>query len=529
MANTSTIHISPLVPRSSRLLVALLIGACMVQSTTYGYDGSMMNGLNILPSYTDYFHLSSVTTALNTSIVMVGNALAGTVNGFLCDRIGRRSTLLVAAIIAIIGIVLQSAAVNIAMFIVARCVIGFGTGVSAAAAPTYLAETVPCTWRAFTLGLFFDFWYVGALLAAGITYGTANIESTWAWRIPSILQALFSIICIAILPFIPESPRWLVYQGRHQEAREALAATHSNGNISDPAVLLELKEITDTIEWEKNHGEKLSMIQTVKSKSSRKRLLLSTSVAVFSMLSGNNIISFYLGDMLDHAGVTNSTTQLEINIILNCFCLVTSIIGSLFAEKLGRRFLAISSTTAVTIFIFIIGVLTKVYGSSTDTSGIYGTVASIFLFQGSYSFGWTPLTVMYPPEVLNYSIRANGMGVYTFFSSGIGLLVTFAFPIALDRIGWKIYMINGAWDILELLFVIFFWIETKGKTLEEIDEVIDGVKRSDMSDLDLLKRTDGIVAAAEVLEGREITSDRVDAGRKGPKVASKEATKRTDM
>lgn len=129
----------------------------------------------------------------------------------------------------------------------------------------------------------------GALLAAGITYGTAKIESTWAWRIPSILQALFSVICIAILPFIPESPRWLVYQGRHQEAREALAATHSNSNLSDTAVLVELKEITDTIEWEKNHGEKLSMLQTVKSKSSRKRLLLSTSVAVFSMLSGTSL------------------------------------------------------------------------------------------------------------------------------------------------------------------------------------------------------------------------------------------------
>lgn len=114
------------------------------------------------------------------------------------------------------------------------------------------------------------------------------------------------------------------------------------------------------------------------------------------------------------------------------------------------------------------------------------------------------------------------------------LLVTFAFPIALDRIGWKIYMINGAWDILELLFVIFFWIETKGKTLEEIDEVIDGVKHSDMLDLDLLKRGDGIEAAAEVLEGREITSDRVDsvtidAGRKGPNVNYKEATERTNM
>lgn len=95
-------------------------------------------------------------------------------------------------------------------------------------------------------------------------------------------------------------------------------------------------------------------------------------------------------------------------------------------------------------------------------------------------------------------------------------------------------MINGAWDILELLFVIFFWIETKGKTLEEIDEVIDGVKHSDMLDLDLLKRGDGIEAAAEVLEGREITSDRVDsvtidAGRKGPNVNYKEATERTNM
>lgn len=94
-------------------------------------------------------------------------------------------------------------------------------------------------------------------------------------------------------------------------------------------------------------------------------------------------------------------------------------------------------------------------------------------------------------------------------------------------------MINGAWDILELLFVILFWIETKGKTLEEIDEVIDGVKHSDMPDLDLLKRGNGIEAAAEVLEGREITTDRVDpvmdVGQKGPKVNYKEATERTNM
>ena len=78
------------------------------------------------------------------------------------------------------------------------------------------------------------------------------------------------------------------------------------------------------------------------------------------------------------------------------------------------------------------GALTKVYGSSTNTSGIYGTVAAIFLFQDAYSFGWTPLLYLYPPEVLNNPIRANGMGVFTFFLNGVALYVSSAF-----RSRWK--------------------------------------------------------------------------------------------
>ncbi|KAJ5127947.1 MFS sugar transporter-like protein [Penicillium atrosanguineum] len=497
-------HISNLVPRSSSVLIVLLIFTCMVQSATYGYDGSMMNGLNILPSYTDYFHLNTVSIALNTSIVGIGNAVAGLFNGPLCDYLGRKKTLFYASCITIIGVAIQSAAQNIGMFIAGRFIIGFGVGISCTASPTYLSECVPAKWRAFTLGMYYDFWYVGALIAAGITYGTAEMDSTWAWRTPSIVQGVFSIICLVILPFVPESPRWLVHKGRNQESLEGLAATHSNGDTTDAEVQTQFDEIKCAIEWEKNQGEKLTMFETVRTPSNRKRMMLAFSVAIFSMMSGNNIISYYLGDMLDNAGVTNTTTQLEINIILNCFCLVVSIIGSLYAERLGRRFLAISSTTLLTIFIFIIGALTKIYGGSTNMSGIYGTVASIFLFQGSYSFGWTPLSVMYPPEVLHFSIRANGMGLYTFVASTFGLLATFAFPIGLEKIGWKIYMINGVWDIIELLFVIFFWVETKGKTLEEIDELFDGVNRRDARDLALLEKN-----AGEPIDGEEVFETQV--------------------
>jgi hypothetical protein len=244
---------------------------------------------------------------------------------------------------------------------------------------------------------------------------------------------------------------------------------------------------------------------------------------VLTQLLGNNIITFYLGEMLDHAGVTNSNTQLQINIVLNCFCLITSVTGSLLAERLGRRFLAISSTASLTLFIFIIGGLTKLYGQSTDISGIYGTVASIFLFQGCYGFGWTPLTVMYPPEVLSYPLRAHGMGLFTFVGSGVGLvlpfsqpsvsaslilnyslMVVFAFPIALAKIGWKIYMINGAWDVFELLFVNFYWIETKGKSLEEIDEMIEGVRYNDMPDLEDIRRDD--LKGVDILIREEVVS-----------------------
>lgn len=103
--------------------------------------------------------------------------------------------------------------------------------------------------------------------------------------------------------------------------------------------------------------------------------------------------------MLTQAGITNTTTQLEINVILNAFCLLVALGGTYLCDRLGRKPLAIFSTLACAVMIFIVGALTKLYGSSTYQPGVYGTVAAIFLFQGSYSAGWTPLSVLYPPEV----------------------------------------------------------------------------------------------------------------------------------
>ncbi|KAJ6585265.1 MFS sugar transporter-like protein [Mycena capillaripes] len=483
------------VSKSSILISVLLVCCSAITSTTFGYDGSMINGLNILPSYANYFDINNpVNLGLNTASVWIGGILAGLSFGKVTDVIGRRPALFWAAIITLIAVVLQTAAQNAGMFVFARILIGFGTSASALTGPAYLAETLPFKWRGWGLGIFNDFYYVGGLIAAGITYGTSFMNSTWAWRIPSAIQGVFSIMCIVILPFIPESPRWLVYQGRPEEALKVVALTHANGDVNGPVVLAQYKEIIDTLDFEKNAPEPLSVKQMFKTPSARKRIVLCASVGVFSTVAGNVIVSYYLGQMLSNAGIKDTTTQLQINVILNAFCLVCALVGTYYVDRLGRKPTAIISMTSLTICLFLVGALTKTYGNSTNNAGIYATVAMIFLFQGAYSFGWTPLL-----------IRANGMAVLQLCLNGTALMAVFAFPFALADIGWKTYMINAAWDALEVPFVWYYWVETAGKTLEEIDELLDGVKHSNAPDLEKVIRgeVEGVSMEKEDDDGRD--------------------------
>ena len=194
--------------------------------------------------------------------------------------------------------------------------------------------------------------------------------------------------------------------------------------------------------------------------------------------------------MLSQAGVTNPTTQLQINVILSSWQLVVAVSGSFLADKLGRRVLALGSLGACSAFFYLLAGLTAKYGTSGNKSGTYGTIACIFLFLGAYSFGITPLTAMYAPEVLSYNMRANGIALQGILIKSCGVLVTMAFPYMMASIGWKSYIVNASWNILIWLYIYFQWVETKGQTLEQIDAIFDGVKHSDVPDLDAVTGKD---------------------------------------
>lgn len=142
-------------------------------------------------------------------------------------------------------------------------------------------------------------------------------------------------------------------------------------------------------------------------------------------------------------------------------------------------FSSVGSTTSMSLLLIIVAVLTKIYGGNPTFSTSAAQVAMIFLFYGIYSFVWTPLATLYPVEVLSYSMRANGLGVYSGIVYATAFVNTFAIPYAMEWSAWGFYLITAFWNLLfEVPTMYFYFPATEGKTLEEIDVIFEGVRHA---------------------------------------------------
>ncbi|RDW68791.1 uncharacterized protein DSM5745_08551 [Aspergillus mulundensis] len=480
-------HVSRLVPSSDTLLFLCIVGTSFADSVLTGFDSSLMGSLNVMPTYNSYFTLTTATTALNTASSYIGGCMGSLVAGLIADTYGRRIAIWASAAISVLGAVIQAAAVHISMFIIGRVIIGVGLAVAATATPTFVAEVARPGYRAFALGMYYSCWGVGTLLATGVCYATNSWPNNWAWRLPSLLQIVPAFFAAAIVAFVPESPRWLVSRGRAAEALEVLAIVNSQAEKDDASVLAQFSEISTAVK-PTNQQQQLPFLQSWNTKSNRRRLYLVTSFSVIVMLSGDSIITFYFGSMLSQAGITDPTTQLEVNIVLTSWNLLIAVIGSWYVDALPRKTLCALSLGLLATFQFLLAGLTARYGETDNRSGVYGTIASIFLCTAAYRLGLTQLTVLYPAEILSYRIRASGMGLYTFTTKVAGLVNALVFPFALEDIGWKTYVVVGAVDLGMVLGVLVFYVETRGLGLEEVEALFGdegrGAKRGARREVD---------------------------------------------
>lgn len=216
-----------------------------------------MNGLQSLEQWQTYFN--NPTGSLLGTIVAaqsIGSVIALPFLGNLCDWYGRKPILFTGLVLICIAATIQCASVNLAMFIVARILIGIGGMFSSQPSPMLIAELAYPTHRGKYTSAYWTMYYLGAILSSWCTFGTQSLSGSWSWRTPSILQAGYPVVQLAFLYWVPESPRWLVAQNRIQEATDILKIYHAGqrnpDEVPSPLVSVEIAEISHAIELEKS-------------------------------------------------------------------------------------------------------------------------------------------------------------------------------------------------------------------------------------------------------------------------------------
>ncbi|KAJ6030978.1 lactose permease [Penicillium herquei] len=463
-----------------RLYGCLLIG--YLCATVNGFDGAVMGGINAMTSYQEYFHMvsASSSTGIIFAIYSIGTASAVPFVGPVSDRWGRRAGMFIGAIIVILGTLITSRAINHGMFMGGRFVLGFGVCFVNVNGPVYVGEMAHPAWRGPLTGLYNCFWYIGSIVAAWVVYGTQTQAN--GWRIPLYCQFIASGIISVAVWFLPESPRWLVSHGRTESARNVLARYHGEGSPEHPIVKLQMAEMELQISTEGSNKKWWDYRELWKTRSHRHRLICVLSMAIFGQWSGNSSTSYYLPVMLENAGITSESRKLLLNGINAPLCFISSIMGTMFLDKAGRRPLLMLSLICCIVFLAILTPLSKVAYEHPEQKATANTsIAFIYLFGITYSFAWTPLSPMYVVECLDTNTRAKGKSLAQFFTACASAIIQYGSGPAFEHIKYYFYIVFIGWDLFEVVFIYLFWPETKDRTLEELDEVFQApnpVKRS---------------------------------------------------
>ncbi|KAH9939329.1 general substrate transporter [Epithele typhae] len=463
----------------SRRAVALYF-ICMVgfmNAVSSGFDGSLMGGINAMDQYLNYFHYTSTgsATGIIFLIYVVGQFAGAFFAGPAADRFGRRGGMAVGCTIILIGASVVTAAQNPGMFLGGRFVLGFGIAISTTAAPMWVTELAPAHWRGRLGAAYNSCYFVGAIPATGIMVGSVNFNSTWAWRLPLLLQVIPPTIVLSCLWFCPESPRWLVSRGHIEEARAVMMAYHSvDGKSTNPLIEFQLREFQEMIQVRKMEPV-WDYSALWRSANARWRVVSLALMCWNGQLAGNGLITYFLPVILKNAGVTSSHTQLLYNFANNLLSCAGAFTGAALTDRMPRRARLYIGSILLAALLATVAALSGAYGKAgnTNVDGAHATIAMIFLFGITYSFVYTPLQALYCAEVLDQEMRAKGMAVHVIIANSAGFINTFANSVGLQRWGYKYYFVFVVWDVIAGVLWFLFGAETRGRTLEELDEVFN--------------------------------------------------------
>jgi MFS transporter, SP family, sugar:H+ symporter len=458
--------------KASTYYVILIAGAAALGGFLFGFDTAVINGAIL--ALEKSFQTNSWLTGLAVSLALLGSAVGAFWAGQIADRYGRVKAMVVAAVLFTLSALGSGFAFTIWDFIFWRLLGGLAVGVASVIAPAYIAECSPSEMRG-RLGSLQQLAIVSGIFIAllsdyfiAVSAGSAELPflfgaAAWRWMFwtaafPAVLYGMAALT-------IPESPRYLVAQGREQEASTILAKL-LGGNVSE-----KIAEIRQTVfrERKPNFSDLLG-----KDGKPLRIVWIGIGLSVLQQFVGINVI-FYYSSVLWRAVGFSEADSLKLTVITGAVNIVTTLVAIAFVDKFGRKPLLILGSLGMTV---TLGTLTAIFSNTPlDAAGnpsLVGSAGTIALLAANiyvfcFGFSWGPIVWVLLGEMFNNNIRASALSIAAAMQWIANFLVSTTFPPLLKYFGlgtaYGLYTIAAA---ISIFFVAFFIKETKGIELEDM-------------------------------------------------------------
>ncbi len=437
--------------KSYTLLYASIVAA--LAGFLFGFDTAVISGadqpIQSLWNTSPLFHGTFIM-----SMALWGTVIGALTGGIPCDRFGRKNTLIGIGLLYLISALGSALAMDPFLFSFFRFVGGLGVGASSVAAPTYISEIAPAALRG-RLGILYQFMIVLGILVAFISnwvIGDSFGESSWRWMLG--FECIPALIYMVMVFGIPNSPRWLAV---YTKDRKAVEQTLSLFGIS---------EFNTQYLFESEDHSTMKQNYPFFSGRYNFSIILAFLVAFFNQVSGINFVIYYAPRIFEAAGLANSTALLS-SVGVGVVNLVFTMLGIVLIDRAGRRQLMLYGSIGYIVTLSVV--------SWAFYTGVEGTIVVLFLFGfiASHAIGQGAIIWVFISEIFPNHVRASGQsfgtGVHWVFAALITLFTLFFMDLLGDNpaplFGFFAFMM-----VLQLVFVLRIMPETKGKTLEELED-----------------------------------------------------------
>ncbi len=433
---------------NSTLLKSTVVAA--LGGLLFGFDTAVIAGAT--QALKALYQLSPLGEGFTVASALVGTVIGSMLAGIPGDRYGRRDSLRGMAVLYVVSALGCALAWNWTALVIFRFIGGLAIGGSSVLGPMYIAEIAPAKWRGRLVGLFQFNVVFGILLAYLSNYllGTMGFGAAeWRWKLG--VTALPAAFFFLMLFGIPRSPRWLVKKGRINEAREVLCL------IGEENYEQELKDIIESIDAEHVTSDALFTAKY------RVPIFLAISIGMFNQLSGINAILYYLNAIFERAGFSKVSGDLQA-VAIGATNLLFTMLAMSVIDKVGRKKLLLIGSVGTALC--LAGVAAIFLTGRHENLLVWMLVGYIAFF----AFSQGAVIWVYISEVFPNRVRAKGQSLGSFSHWIMNALISWTFPLMAASSGGYPFVFFSAMMVLQFFVVLFFYPETKGISLEEMQK-----------------------------------------------------------